>query len=250
MPKSRTRKTITKKNVIKSNDVLKLDIGAGKNPKIDKILEGNGNCLRTDNSGNRIELPHQWTSVGEKDFICANCQAKGKRFTTVDILKFDGIDVVMNAGKDKWPFKDNSVDEVHASHFVEHLEAEERIHFVNELYRVLKKPYHENGQLKSGFATVIVPHWASQRAYGDLTHKWPAVSEFWFYYLDKDWRKGNAPHLDYEQVKFGYKCNFSVNWGYNMHPDIQPRNLEYQQNALKFYKEAASDIIAQFVKKD
>lgn len=179
------------------------------------------------------------------DIGCGNNKKNdGRKWVGIDILKFDAVDIQMNAGKDKWPFKDNSVDEVHASHFVEHLEPMERVHFVNELYRVIKKPYYENGQLKSGFATIIVPHWASQRAYGDLTHKWPAVSEFWFYYLDKDWRAVNAPHNDF------YKCHFSVNWGYGLHPEIQSRNIEYQQNALKFWKEAASDIIAQFVKKD
>ena len=100
-----------------------------------------------------------------------------------------------------------------------------------------------------GFATVIVPHWASQRAYGDLTHKWPAVSEFWFYYLDKEWRKVNAPHSDFEECGWGYKCNLQVTWGYNMHPELQARNSEYQQNAMKWWKESCSDLIAYLSKK-
>jgi hypothetical protein len=172
-----------------------------------------------------------------------NKKNDGRKWTGIDILSFEGVDKVMNAGKDRWPFKDGSVDEVHASHFVEHLEPLERIHFVNELFRVLKSPEYVNGQLLKGFATIITPHWASQRAYGDLTHKWPPVSEFWFYYLDKDWRAVNAPHNDL------YKCNFVVNWGYSLHPEIQSRNVEYQQNGLKFWKEAAQDTIAQFLKK-
>lgn len=178
-----------------------------------------------------------------------NKKADGRKWTGIDILKFEGVDIVMDAGKNKWPFKDESVDEVHASHFVEHLEPEERIHFVNELFRVLKNPVYNNGQLTLGFATIIVPHWSSQRAYGDLTHKWPAVSEFWFYYLDKDWRKINAPHLDFEECGYGYTCHFNVSWGYSLHPEIQPRNQEYQMEAMKWWKEACSDIIAQFTKK-
>jgi len=39
----------------------------------------------------------------------------------------------------KWPFDDDSIDEIHCSHFIEHLTAPERIHFVNEAYRVMKK---------------------------------------------------------------------------------------------------------------
>ena len=36
-----------------------------------------------------------------------------------------------------WPWADASIDEAHSSHFIEHLTAPERAHFVNELYRVL-----------------------------------------------------------------------------------------------------------------
>lgn len=178
-------------------------------------------------------------------------KAKREGFVGVDIIPFEGVDIVMNAGKDKWPFRDGSVDEVHCSHFVEHLEPNERIHFANELYRVLKKPeYDAAGKLVKGLATVIVPHWASQRAYGDMTHKWPAVSEFWFYYLDKDWRATNAPHLCFDQCGYGYICHLNVSWGYSTHPSLTGRNQEYVNNALQFYKEAASDIIAQFSRKD
>lgn len=183
------------------------------------------------------------------DIGCGKNKKEG--FTGVDIIPFEGVDIVMNAGKDKWPFKDNSVDEIHASHFVEHLEPNERIHFVNELYRVLKKPEYDNaGQIVKGKATIIVPHWASQRAYGDLTHKFPAVSEFWFYYLDRDWRKVNAPHNDFNECGFGYKCNLHVTWGYNISPALNGRNQEYVNNALQFYKEAASDTIAIMSRKD
>lgn len=145
------------------------------------------------------------------------------------------VDLVNPTGAWKpWPWKDNSVEEAHASHFIEHLTPEERIHFVNELYRVLKP---------GGKCQTITPHWASMRAYGDLTHKWPPVSEFWFYYLSKDWRAQNAPHND------GYMCDFDVTWGYALHPLLVSRNAEFQQEALNFKKEAAQDTIATFVKK-
>ena len=177
------------------------------------------------------------------DLGCGKNKRKDGDWIGVDEIKFDGVDVVLNIGKQKWPWKDGTVDEVHASHFVEHLKPEERIHFVNELQRVLKNPTYQDGKVVSGFATVITPHWASQRAYGDLTHQWPPVSEFWFYYLDKDWRAVNAPH------NVDYKCHLSVTWGYNMHPEVVSRNQEYQVNAMKFWKEACSDTIATLIKK-
>lgn len=160
---------------------------------------------------------------------------KREGFTGVDIAQFDGkVDVVIDLSK-KWPWKDCSVSEAVTSHFIEHLDAGERIHFINELYRVLKP---------EAKCQVTVPHWASQRAYGDLTHKWPPVSEFWFYYLSKEWRKANAPHS-----KYADEVNFEVTWGYSVLPQIMARTQEYQQNAIQFYKEACTDIIAAMVRK-
>lgn len=153
---------------------------------------------------------------------------------------FEGVDKIDFGQKhkvdlaEKWPWEDASVEEVHASHFVEHLDARERIHFVNELYRVL---------VPGGKATLITPHWASCRAYGDLTHKWPPVSEFWFYYLSREWRAQNAPHND------GYECDFDATWGYGVHQDLQSRNQEYQLEALRWWKEAASDLVTTLVKR-
>lgn len=194
------------------------------------------------------------------DFGCGKNKREG--FIGVDARQFDGVDIVCDLREKSWAvkkeddlriknpglfatnngdevgeaylFPDNSVEEAHASHFVEHLTSEERIHFVNELYRILTP---------GGKCTVITPHWASNRAYGDLTHKWPPVSEMWFYYLSKTWRELNAPHNDF------YTCDFEVTWGYSIRQDLMVRNQEQQVFALANYKEAAQDLIATMVKK-
>jgi SAM-dependent methyltransferase len=166
------------------------------------------------------------------DFGCGKNKRKG--FIGVDVIDFEGVDVVLDIGTDRWPWEDGSVEEAHASHFVEHLLPEERIHFVNELYRVLKK---------GGKATIITPHWASCRAYGDLSHQWPPVSEFWFYYLKIEWREVNAPHNQ------AYTCDFDSSWGYGMSGDLANRNDEYKQFALANYKEAAADLYATLTKR-
>jgi SAM-dependent methyltransferase len=174
------------------------------------------------------------------DLGCGKNKREG--FIGVDCRKFDGVDQVADLTK-PWPWADNSVSVAHSSHFIEHLTAEQRIHFVNELYRVL---------VPGGTCSLIAPHWASCRAYGDLTHQWPPVSEFWFYYLNKDWRLGteankfkdaNAPHND------GYTCDFDAQWGYGMRPELMGRNPEYQQYAMVNYKEAISDIHCTLTKK-
>ena len=133
-----------------------------------------------------------------------------------------------------WKWGDSTVEEAHCSHFIEHLNAPERIHFVNELWRVLQP---------GGKCTLVAPHWSSCRAYGDLTHQWPPISEFWFYYLSKEWRAINAPHND------EYTCDFDATWGYSVHPGIQTRNVEFQQFAFQFYKEAVQDVVCTLVAK-
>lgn len=165
------------------------------------------------------------------DLGCGKSKQAG--FIGADRIAFEGVDVVIDLATAVWPWEDNSVSKAHSSHFVEHLDAVERVHFVNELYRVLKPKAQ---------ASIIVPHWASCRAYGDLTHKWPPVSEMWFYYLSKVWREQNAPHNDM------YVCNFEVTWGYGLQQELMGRNEEYKAYAMKNYKEAVTDIIATFVK--
>lgn len=169
------------------------------------------------------------TGLLKLDFGCGKRLREG--FEGVDSIDF-GQKYIVDLSK-PWPWKDNSVEEANCQHMIEHLKPAARIHFVNELYRVL---------VPGGKCMLVAPHWASQRAYGDLTHEWPPVSEFWFYYLSSAWRKVNAPHND------GYTCNFSVTWGYALHPEVQARNAEYQQDMLKWNKEAAMDVVATFEK--
>ena len=159
-------------------------------------------------------------------------------FIGVDSIKFDKVTTVTDLAK-PWPWANDSVAEVHSSHTLEHFERRDRVHFMNELYRVL---------VPGGKATIIVPHWNSNRAYGDMTHCWPPVSEMFFYYLSKDWRKQNAPHDDSEFNPSGYSCNFQAVWGYSVHPALAVRNAEYQQHALQWWKESAMDISATLTK--
>lgn len=154
---------------------------------------------------------------------------KREGFTGVDVKTFPGVDVVLDLTTEEWPWEDASVDEAHSSHFLEHLTGMQRAYFFNELHRVLKP---------GGKATIITPHWASNRAYGDVTHQWPPVSEMFYFYLRKEWRDANAPHNDF------YTCDFDVTWGYSLHPEVATRNQEYQGFAMNFYKEACQDLIA------
>jgi hypothetical protein len=105
---------------------------------------------------------------------------------------------------------------------------------MNELHRVLKP---------GGTAFFAVPYFGSARAYGDPTHQWPPIGEWFLHYLVASWRDVNAPHTDIKWNRLGYSCNFDWTCGYALHPAVVPRNAELQQLMVQFCKEAAQDLI-------
>jgi len=150
----------------------------------------------------------------------------------VDARQFDGVDLVVDL-RQPWQWESDTVDEVHCSHFLEHLTGQERIHFFNELYRVMKKG--AKGQ-------IIVPSWKSSRAYGDVTHQWPPVVEMFWYYLDRKWRDANAPHVPLE-------CDFDATWGYAIQHPWNLKTQEAQAFAINHYHEVTADMIATVTKR-
>jgi hypothetical protein len=186
-------------------------------------------------------------------------KAKRPGFLGIDRRRFEGVDGVTDLTKSRWIFEqstlggvellqsgegefilpDSSVTEAHCSHFLEHLEHNqrrpERVRFMNELWRVL---------VPGGKATIITPHWASNRAYGDFTHADKPVSEMFYAYLDKDWRKENAPDNDAEFNPDGYTCDFEWQIGYSQHEEVRKLTAEERDYALQWYKEAAMDLHA------
>ena len=165
---------------------------------------------------------------------------KKEGFTGMDQYALTGVDIVHDVRVTPWPIEADSVEEAHSSHFLEHLTGDERVKFFNELHRVMKK---------GAKALIITPHWASNRAYGDPTHRWPPVSEMAFMYLSEEWRKSQAIHTDKSINPDGYDCDFEATWGYSLHPTLNTRNEEYRQFAMQNYKEAAQDMWATVTKK-
>lgn len=165
---------------------------------------------------------------------------KNKRagFLGVDQFPMDGVDVVMDV-RQRWPWEDNAVEEAHCSHFLEHLTGIERVQFMNELYRVLKP---------GAKATIITPHWASQRAYGDFTHQWPPVSEMYYAYLSAAWRTSQAPHTDIKWNPSGYACNFECSYGYGLHPSLYEMTEVDRQEYMQWSKDAIADMVATLIK--
>jgi len=129
----------------------------------------------------------------------------------------------------------DSVDYIEVHYVIEYLTAIERINFVNDVHRILKK---------GGKITIYSSHWAANKTYGNIAEiQWPPVAESWYPNLNKKQREDN------KITETRYTCDYEVTWGYGMHPLLVPRNPEYQQHALIFWKEAPQDLIATLIKK-
>jgi SAM-dependent methyltransferase len=149
-------------------------------------------------------------------------------FTGVDIRPLPGVDVVCDLLQPEWPWPTSSVDFVNCSHMFEHIPRQQRIHFCNELWRVLKP---------GAKAEISTPYWCNHRAFGDMAHEWPPVSEYFWLYLNKKWRQEN----DIEEV--GYLCDFDGGVsGYSPAPWLNGRTVEYMTNAFQTQKGAAEDM--------
>jgi len=174
-------------------------------------------------------------------------------FVGVDIRPGKGIQVVVDLARNRWPWPDNSVDEVICSHMFEHVPRRFRSHFVNELHRVLKP---------GAKAAVVTPAWSNVRAYGDITHEWPPVTEMFWAYLDKEWRTENAVYLNDVFEIDGHMCppflcdfkasthGFSANR--RITEPVNGRNEEYREKTVRFavenYINAAEDMLTTLTK--
>lgn len=177
--------------------------------------------------------PKQALKIAEPLRLDLGCgPRKREGFHGVDAMAFEGVDTVLDL-RQTWPWADASVDEVSSSHFVEHLTGAERIHFFNELGRVLKP---------GAKAYIVTPDWAHDCAYGDPTHQWPPMSRWYPLYLHKEWRAGNAPHV-------GYTCDFDHVIGGSWDGWLETRNMEFRIFAMQRYNNSMRDLQVTFTKR-
>lgn len=171
------------------------------------------------------------------DLACG--QNKREGFWGVDIGGTP--DQIVNLEEYPWPWADNSVDELHCSHYIEH--TSDLIKFMNECHRILKPVERDAaGNVICGQMTVIAPYYTSMRCWQDPTHK-HAISEMTFMYYNQDWLRANK--LDH----YGITANFDFSYGYNINAEWTSRNQETLQFAIRSYWNVVDDIVATLVKK-
>ena len=154
-------------------------------------------------------------------------QRKQEGHVGVDIAKAEGVDVVFDLRRTPWLWKDNSVESVFSSHFLEHLTGPERIPFMEELYRVM---------VKGGQALFITPYYASMRSVQDPTHAWPPICEASYLYFNAGWREAN------KLTHYPIHCDFDFSYGYIVNPAWQSKAEEPRNHAIAHYWNAVSDL--------
>jgi predicted SAM-dependent methyltransferase len=104
------------------------------------------------------------------DIGCGASKKEG--FIGVDILKFEGVDIVHDLSKFPYPFEENSIDEIWMDNVLEHIE--NPILVMNEIYRICSNEAR---------ITISVPYFRSFYSIIDPTHRnYFGVS--WFNYFD------------------------------------------------------------------
>ena len=116
---------------------------------------------------------------------------KPEGFLNLDISEEFSPDIICDL-EHGLPFSDNSVDEIMASHTIEHLS--DTIFIMNEIWRVCKD---------NAIVNIVVPHQASKMAFADPTHKKVFNEESFKYFCY------NGDHY-WIHKSYGIYCNFEM----------------------------------------
>ena len=166
------------------------------------------------------------------DLGCGSRKSDG--FLGVDISPDVGADFVLDLRVTPWPWENESVEEVVCSHFFEHLSGPERIPFMNELWRVMRK---------GAKATFTTPEASSDRSIQDPTHAWPPVCAQSYLYFNAQWMRDNK--LEH----YGIRADFDYGYGYVLDGDVQVRAQEYQLHAAKHWRNFAADLVVTLIRR-
>lgn len=149
-------------------------------------------------------------------------------YINVDKVALPGVDQVIDLLRIPWPFDDESVDEVLCEQLFEHFTGQERITFMNELWRVMKI---------GARARIVCPYYTSHGAIADPTHQWPPVSEASFLYFNWHWRKQHG------LAHYPLCCHFEGEFEYVLDDFLASRNDETREFAKRHYLNSVSWLI-------
>lgn len=176
-----------------------------------------------------VNLPN--LEVVKYDLACGqNCR---EGFTGVDLHAPD-VNLRWDLTR-PWEFaRSDSVDELHCSHFIEHLDGTEQIHFMNEAHRILKV---------GSKLTLITPWWNSVRYHQDPTHK-KAFTDTSGLYYNKQWRDANGLSHYPITADFDFTVAYSLS-----DPRWMGAGEQARQFAIRYYSNVIDDLTLVFIKR-
>lgn len=163
------------------------------------------------------------TELKKLDIACG--QRKKDGFIGMDIVANEGVDIVHDIETYPWPIEDNSIYEIHCSHYVEH--CRDLVRFMQEIWRIL---------MPGGTIRIEAPYYTSIRAWQDPTHV-RAITDVTFLYFNKEHAK--AMGVDH----YTGKCNFEpLTRTFCLTEEWESKAPEAQQWAMKHYFNVVADI--------
>lgn len=161
------------------------------------------------------------------DLACG--QNKREGFKGVDIAPGPGVDFVVDLEKYPWSqFEDDSIEEIYASHYVEHVS--DLFKFMDEVWRIC---------IDGAKVTFLFPYYTSIRAWQDPTHK-RALSEATWMYFNREWRTMNK--LDHYPVKCHLETTNAIVF---FNPPWDKKSEEARQFAQQHYFNVISDMVVE-----
>tara|TARA_Y100000590_G_C15747715_1_gene1022845 strand:- start:13105 stop:13719 length:615 start_codon:yes stop_codon:yes gene_type:complete len=125
--------------------------------------------------------------ISTNNTICIDIGCGPKKISDeylgIDIVDYEGVDLIGDAIDIIKNFPDESVDKVYTSHFLEHINHFDI--FIKELIRIVKP---------NGSITIIVPHFSNPYYYSDPTHNNHFGLYTLFYYAESTIFKRKIPN--------------------------------------------------------
>jgi predicted SAM-dependent methyltransferase len=187
----------------------------------------------------------------------------------IDSESVIGVDCVMDLQQYPWDIESDSVEDIHCSHYIEHIKHDNvaldlaeivnksntfeefkvninnkeflqandgLVKFMNEVYRILKP---------GGKITIIAPFYASKRAFQDPTHQ-RFMTESSFNYFNKQW----LGMVGMNQYELNIKCDFDLNVSYLVTNEMTLKSEEIRQKAFENDWNVIDDVIVEMTKRN